>query len=517
MEVEAATAASSSRGEGDHQAGRSLLDAVVGRTAEARGAAGGVLEQFLREESPWKALALWIGQGSRVRGRPTRERVARLLSRDLAELDALIARQVNAILHQPDFQKLEASWRGLRYLVEQAAEGENVKIRMLDVTWKELARDAERALEFDQSQLFRKVYEEEYGHPGGEPFGVLLGDYEIRHRIGPDHPVDDLAALAAISTVAAAAFAPFIAGVHPSLLDLVSFADLERPMDLSRTFQQQEYLRWRTFRQADDAQFVGLTLPRVLRRLPYLDDGSRVDSFRFREETSSPDRREYLWGNAVYAFGATLIRAFAATGWFAAIRGVGPGASGGGVVTGLPVPWFETERPGLATKCSTDVIITDAQEKELGELGFIPLCHGQDTSLAIFYGNQSVQKPQVFQELPATINARLTAMLQYTLCVSRFAHYLKIISRDKLGTFHGPADCEEHLRRWLLNYTVANEDAAPELKARHPLREARVRVRERPERPGHYLCVAHLQPHFQLDQMAMAVRLVTELAPVRAA
>jgi type VI secretion system ImpC/EvpB family protein len=494
---------------------RSLFDAIVEATAEARGEAMGALGRFLREPSPWEALALWLGRGARLRERPTRERVARLLSRDLARLDALIRRQVHAILHHPAFQKLEASWRGLRYLVEQVDEGENVKIRMLHVTWKELARDMERALEFDQSQLFRKVYEEEFGHPGGEPFGILLGDYEIRHLPGPDHPIDDLSALAAIASVSAAAFAPFIAGVHPSLLDLGSFADLERPLDVSRTFQQQEYLKWRAFRQSEDARFVGLTLPRVLRRLPYRDDGSRADPFRFREEVAAPDRGEYLWGNAVYAFGAVLIRAFAASGWFAAIRGVGPDATGGGVVTGLPVPWFDTERPGLASKCSTDVIITDAQEKELGELGFIPLCHRQDSDRAAFYGNQSVQKPQEFQELPATINARLSAMLQYTLCVSRFAHYLKVISRDKLGSFLGPSDCEDHLRRWLLNYTVANEDAAPELKARHPLREARVRVRERPERPGHYLCVAHLQPHFQLDQMAMAVRLVTELAPGR--
>ncbi len=494
---------------------RSLLDDVLDVTAAAQEQASAGLDLFLSEPSPWKALAYWIGFTGPGGGPALRQRVLQRLNRDIARLDELLSRQVNAILHHPSFQKLEASWRGLRYLVEQIPEGEGLKLRVLTVTWKELARDAERAIEFDQSQLFRKVYGEEFGTPGGEPFSVLLGDYEIRHRSSPEHPSDDLEVLMSIAAVAAAAFAPFIAAAHPSLLDLTSFAELERPLNLARSFEQLEYLKWRTFRRLEDARFVGLTIPRVLMRLPYQDDGTRVDGFGFREEVGHPDRGGYLWGNAAYAFGAVLIRAFAESGWPAAIRGAQQGVVGGGLVTDLPAHSFATDRSGLAPKCSTDTIITDAQEKDLGELGFIPLCYCQDTELSAFYGNQSVQKPQQYDELPATMSARLSAMLQYTLCVSRFAHYLKVLARDKVGSFLGPADCEDHLRRWLTSYTTSNDNAGPELKARHPLREAKVQVRELPDKPGSYVCVAHLRPHFQLDQMVSSVKLVTELSPGR--
>jgi type VI secretion system ImpC/EvpB family protein len=491
-------------------AGFALLEATVRATAATQ--ADTQLEQFLREPSPWRALALWLGQTDSGRLRLTRQHVARLLSRDIARIDELLTRQVNAILHDPAFQKLEASWRGLRYLVEQVPEGENIKVRVLNVSWKELTRDQERALEFDQSQLFRKVYGEEFGTPGGEPFGVLLGDYEVRHRPGPDNPTDDVGTLLALSSVAAAAFAPFLAAVHPSLLDLESFTELERPLNLSRTFEPLEYLKWRAFRHVEDARFIGLVLPRVLMRLPYQDGDGRVDGFRFREEVADPDRRQYLWGNAVYPFGGVLVRAFSSCGWLADIRGVPSDSPGGGVVTGLPVHPFSTDPTGVAPKCSTDVMITDVQEKELAELGFIPLCHCPDTEVAAFYGSPSVQRVKKYDEAAATANARLSAMLPYVLCVSRFAHYLKVIARDRIGAFVGPDECEEYLRRWVNNYVVANEEAGPETKARYPLREARVEIREHPGKPGSYLCVFHLRPHFQLDQVDTALSLWTELA-----
>ncbi len=386
-------------------------------------------------------------------------------------------------------------------------------MRILDVSWKELARDLGRAIEFDQSQLFKKVYSEEYDTPGGEPFGVLLGDYEVRHRTDSEHRTDDLSTLRAVAGVAAAAFAPFVAAAHPALLDLTEFAELELPLNLERTFDQAEYLAWNAFRDTEDARFVGLTLPRVLMRPPYRDDGARADGFRFREEVGGPDRENYLWGNAAYAFGAVLARAFADSGWFAMIRG----GEGGGLAPGLPAPSFGLDRPGVAPRPPTDAVVTDAMEKEVGELGFIPLCACQDAGAAAFHGNQSVQKPAKFDEPAATANARLSAMLQYVLCAARFAHYIKVISREKLGSFTGPAECEEYLRRWLQNYTTANEDAGPDLKARHPLREARVQVRERPDKPGSYLCVAQLRPHFQLDQLSAGLKLVTELGPGRTA
>jgi type VI secretion system ImpC/EvpB family protein len=503
---------------------RTLCSARTGGFAgsnfrDASGDAGGTalekkakpLDRFLQEPSPWKALATWLAQSP---ARPaTKQQVAHVLCREIARIDVLLARQVNAILHHPSFQTLEASWRGLRYLVGQVPEGESIKVRVLHVTWKELTRDLERALEFDQSQLFRKVYGEEFGTPGGEPFSVLLGDYAIRHRPTPDHPVDDLAALQAIAAVAAAAFAPFIAGSHPSLLDLEGFTELEQPLNLPRTFEQPEYLKWRAFRQTEDARFIGLTLPRVLMRLPYQDDAGRRDGFRFCEAVSRPDRRQYLWGNAVYAFGAVLMQAFVQSGWLADIRGVPTDARGGGLVPGLPVDGFGTDRPGVAPKCSTDAMITDLQEKELGELGFIPLCPCPSTDAAAFYGNQSVQRARTYDEPAANANAGLSAMLQYILCVARFAHYVKVIARDKIGSFAGPSDCEDYLYRWLAGYVTGNDEVGLETKARYPLREARVQIREHPDKPGSYLGVFHLRPHFQLDQVVTAVRLIAELAP----
>jgi type VI secretion system protein ImpD len=498
---------------GKEPAGAGLLDAVL--QAGQGGAptrAAGALEEFLGQRDPWQALAFWLSRSGSLRGRPTRDQVARLLLRDIARLDGLLSGQVNAILHHPRFQQLEASWRGLRYLVEQAQDRENVKVRVLDLSWKDLARDLDKAIEFDQSQLFKKIYEDEFGTPGGEPYGVLLGDYAVRPRPGPDHPTDDLATLGKMAGVAAAAFAPFIAAAHPSLLDLGRFTDLERPLNLARNFAQPEYLRWRSLRQTEDSRFVGLVLPRVLARLPYADDGARPEGFRFREEVAGPDSDGYLWGNAVYAFGGVLTRAFGESGWLADIRGLPPDGRGGGLVTGLPAPDFPTDRAGLVPRPVTDASLTDQQEKELSDLGLIPLCHCPDTGAAVFYGNQSVQQPRRYDEEAANANARLSAMLQYMLCVARFAHYLKVIGRDKLGSFSGPQQCEDFLHRWLLDYTLADEAADPEKRAKYPLREYRVQVREHPGKPGSYLGVFHLRPHLQFDQVSTGVRLVTELA-----
>jgi type VI secretion system protein ImpD len=491
--------------------GSSLLDAVLAATDRAA-APRFALEQFLAEPSPVHALGMWLGQARLDGAALPKDRIAARLSRDIARLDALLTRQVNAILHHPAFQKLEASWRGLDYLVRQVPETANVKIRVLSASWKELVRDLERAIEFDQSQLFRKVYEHEFGRPGGEPFGLLLGDYEIHPRPSSQYPTDDLDALRAIASVAAASFAPFITAAHPSLLDMDSFADLGRASNLSAPFERLEYLKWRSLREAEDSRFVGVTLPHMLMRRPYAESTTRADGFRFHEQAGAPDRSGYLWANAVYAFGAVVVRAYAETGWLANIRGAQRGLEAGGLVTGLPAQSFSTDRPGIAPKCVTDVIITDAQEKELAELGFIPLSHCQDTEWAAFYSNQSVQKPKDYDEPAATANARVSAMLQYMLCVSRFAHYIKVLSRDWIGSFTGPADCEDRLRRWLMQYTSGSDKGGQDLRAQYPLREARVKVSEHPRNPGAYQCEVHLRPHYQLDQLVAAVRLVTELA-----
>jgi type VI secretion system ImpC/EvpB family protein len=462
--------------------------------------------------TPEQSVRVWLGPVTPPPGVSLKRRVAQRLTRDLAAIDALLNRQLNAIVHHPALQRLEAGWRGLHYLVRQTPPGENVKVRVLTVSWKELARDLERALEFDQSQLFRKVYGEEFGTPGGEPFGVLVGDFEFRHRPSPESPTDGVTLLGKIASVAAAAFCPFVAAAHPSLLDLESFAQLQLPLDMARTFSQPDYLKWRALRDSEDARFVGLTLPRILMRLPYADDNHRADGFRFREETGAPGGGELLWGNAAFAFAAVLVREFTASGWLASIRGFRRGVEGGGLVCGLPVPSFPTDRRGTAPACSTDVLITDAQDKELGELGFIPLCHRPGTPVAAFHGNQSVQRPRQYDDEPATANARISSMMQYMLCVARFAHYVKVLGRDKLGSFTGPSECAHHLTSWLQNYVSGNDDAGPDLKARYPLREARVEVRPRADNPGVYTCVIHLRPHFQLDQIVTAVKLVTEIA-----
>jgi type VI secretion system ImpC/EvpB family protein len=474
------------------------------------------VERLVAEASPRQALDQWLERLQNTEQSPPRHLVAQQLTRAIAKIDDLLNRQVNAILHHPAFQKLEAAWRGLHYLVEQVQDGENVKIRILSVSWKELSRDLDRSLEFDQSQLFRKVYSDEFGTPGGSPFSVLLGDYEIHLQPSSQHPVDDLAALDKIASVAAAAFSPFLAAAHPSLFQLDSLSELELPLNLARTFEQTEYVKWRALREHSDSRFVGLVLPRMLVRQPYGEDSGRVDGFCFKEEVGDPSRKNYLWGNAVFAFGAVLIREFVTSGWLAAIRGFKRGQVDGGLVAGLPVPSWQTDKRGVAPICSTEVLITDTQEKELAELGFIPLCHRPGTNVATFFSNASINKPQEYDTAIATGNARLSALLQYVLCVSRFAHYLKVLNRDKVGSFAGPQDCEDVLSRWLSNYVSGNDNAGPEIKAKYPLREGRVQVKARPDSPGAYTCVIHLRPHFQLDQIITGVKLVTELAAPRA-
>jgi type VI secretion system protein ImpD len=466
------------------------------------------LDHFLAERDPAKALRYWLAGQSATDQRG----IALSLGRDIARLDQLLTEQCNEILHHADFQRLEASWRGLYYLVEQTDDSENVKVRVLNVSWRELARDAERAIEFDGSQLFQKVYSEEFGTPGGEPYSVLIGDYDIHPRPSPDHPIDDISVLTSISQVAAASFAPFISSAHPSMFGLDGYSELAQPLNLSRTFDQLEYLKWRAFRETEDSRFVGLTLPRVLARLPYEDNGSRVDRFRFREEVTEPDGSRYVWMNAAYAFAGVLIRAYMEAGWLANICGTQQGVIGGGLTMGLPVHEFATDPAGVALKFSTETVITEQREKEFGDLGFIPLCPAKDTEFSVFYSAHSVQKPKKYDTQIATTNAQISGMLQYMLCVSRFAHYIKVLIRDKVGAFIDAEQCEEYLHRWIVRYVSADPHASAEIKSEFPLREARIQVRPHPGKPGTFLCVAHLWPHFELDQLVAAVKLTTELA-----
>ncbi|MDW8129661.1 MAG: type VI secretion system contractile sheath large subunit [Bryobacterales bacterium] len=424
-----------------------------------------------------------------------------MINARIAQIDHLLSLQLNEILHHPSFQQLEATWRGLKYLLDRTETSPMLKIRVLNVSKRELLRDLQRAPEFDQSAIFKKVYEEEFGVFGGEPFGALIGDYYFGK-----HP-EDIELLEKMSQVAAAAHAPFIAAAAPDLLGLDSFTNLGAPRDLAKIFESTEYAKWKSFRNSEDSRYVALCLPRVLMRLPYGRDTRPVDAFNYEEGVDGSDHSKYLWGNAAYALGARLTEAFATYGWCAAIRGV----EGGGLVEGLPVHTFRTDEGDVALKCPTEIAISDRREKELADLGFVPLVHCKGTDYAAFFSVQSCNKPKVYDKESATANARLSAQLPYILAVSRFAHYLKAIMRDKIGSFMSRADCERFLNQWIMNYVTEDDQASPATKAQYPLREARVEVMEVPGKPGVYRAVAYLRPHFQLDELTVSLRLVAEL------
>lgn len=423
------------------------------------------------------------------------------ISDRIADIDDLLTRQLNEILHHPEFQKLEASWRGLHYLVMQSETSTMLKIRVMNATKDDLRKDLERAPEFDQSALFKKIYEEEYGTFGGAPFGALIGDYEFtRHS-------QDIAFLEKISNVAAAAHAPFVSAAGPELFNMDSFTDLGVPRDLAKSFDTVDYAKWKSFRESEDSRYVGLAMPHILMRLPYGPDTVPVENFTFKEDVDGKDHRKYLWGNAAFSFGTRLTEAFSLYGWCAAIRGV----EGGGLVQGLPTHTFKTDDGEVALKCPTEIAITDRREKELSDLGFIPLVHCKGTDYAAFFGAQSAQKAKKYDSDLANANARLATQLQYIMAVSRFAHYLKAMMRDKIGSFMSRADCEKFLNQWITNYVTIDETASASTKAKYPLRDARIEVVDVAGKPGAYKAVAFLRPHFQLDELSVSLRLVAEL------
>ncbi|WP_058047867.1 type VI secretion system contractile sheath large subunit [Janthinobacterium sp. Ant5-2-1] len=420
----------------------------------------------------------------------------------VAELDQLISAQLSAIMHAPEFQKLESSWTGLHYLVKNTATGTNLKIKLMNATKRELVKDFQSALEFDQSTMFKKVYEEEFGTFGGAPFGTLLGDFEFSRQ------PEDMYFIEQMSHVAAAAHAPFISSASPELFGLESYSDLGKPRDLAKVFDTVEYAKWKSLRESEDARYVGLTLPRFLGRLPFNPlDGATVDGFNFVEDVDGTDHQKYLWCNAAYAFGTKLTAAFEDYGWCAAIRGV----EGGGLVEDLPTHTFKTDEGEVALKCPTEIAITDRREKELSDLGFISLVHCKNTDYAAFFGAQSAQKAKKYNTDAANANAVLSAQLQYIFAVSRIAHYMKAMMRDKIGSFAAASNVEDFLNRWLTQYVLLDDNASQEQKAQFPLREASVQVAEVPGRPGVYRAVSFLRPHFQLDELSVSLRLVAEL------
>ena len=421
----------------------------------------------------------------------------------IAQIDELLSQQVNEIMHAPEFQKLEASWRGLHYLVMNTETGVMLKLRVLNVTKKELLADLEKATEFDQSTLFKSVYEQEYGTFGGTPYSLLVGDFEFGR-----HP-QDLAMLEKISNVAASAHAPFISAASPAMFDWGSFSELNVPRDLAKIFETTEMVKWRSFRDTEDSRYVALALPHVLLRLPYGPDTVPVEEFNFVEDVDGKDHSKYLWGNAAYVLGQRVTNAFALYKWCAAIRGV----EGGGLVEGLPAHVFRTDDGDMALKCPTEVSITDRREKELSDLGFVALCHCKNTDKAAFFGGQTANKPKLYNTNAANANARLSSQLPYLLAASRFAHYLKVMMRDKIGSFMTRDNVADYLNNWIADYVLLNDNASQESKAANPLREARVDVMDVPGRPGCYRAVVFLKPHFQLDELTASIRLVAELPP----
>jgi len=432
----------------------------------------------------------------------------RTFDRAIAAIDHQLSAQLNAIVHDPRFLQLEGSWRGLNYLVMNSETGTSLKLRVFNVSKRELTRDLTRAVEFDQSQLFKQIYENEFGTPGGEPYGALIGDYEWTN-----HP-DDIETLRLMSNVAAGAFAPFISGVGAGMFGFKEWPELSRPRDLAKIFETQEYTKWRSLRDSEDARFVNLVLPRVIARLPYGAATKPIDEFAYEEApfdeagaALAMQHGEYCWMNAAYVLGARMTDAFAKTGFCVTIRG----AEGGGKVENLPYHVFTSDDGDLDAKCPSELGITDRREYELSNLGFLPICHYKNTDYSVFFGAQSIQKPKKYDRPEATANAAISARLPYLMATSRFAHYLKVMGRDKIGSFMEAADCERWLNRWIQNYVNSNENAGPDLKARFPLREARVEVKDIPGRPGAYNAIAYLRPWLQMEELTTSMRLVARI------
>ena len=464
--------------------------------------------------------------------------VVESLQRKIAEIDKKLSERLDSIMHGEEFRRLETSWRGLHFLVMNTATSTMLKLRLLNASRDDIGNDLKRAIEFDQSVLFKHLYEAEYGTFGGEPYSLLIGDYDF----GSD--ARDVEWLTLMSQVASAAHAPFIAAANPLMFGQTSFSDLQKPRDLAKIFDTTEMVKWRSFRDTEDSRYVALVLPRFLLRLPYGEKTNRVEEFDYEENvfTRGDERpvlkadgvtketysdgtvkmekpiltevhESYLWGNSAYALGQRITNAFHQYKWTAAIRGV----EGGGIVEDLKIHNFETGEKLKVSMCPTEVSITDRREKELNDLGFISLVHCKNTDKAAFFGGQTVQKPVVYNTPQATANARVSSQLPYILAASRFAHYLKSIMRDKVGSFMTRENVEKYLNTWIADYVLLNDNASQASKASYPLREARVDVFDIPGKPGCYRATVFLRPHFQLEELTASIRLVAELPPPAAA
>ena len=477
------------------QATESLLESAITATKQTERSRAEELIRTLTEEA--------------MKGTVTFDKdVTRTLKAGIQAIDSAVSAQLAAVMHRPEFQQLEGTWRGLQYLVMNSETGTNLKIKVLNGGKKDIQKDLEKAVEFDQSQLYKKIYESEFGTPGGAPYGALIGDFQFEN-----HP-DDIGLLKNISGVAAAAFCPFISAASPRMFGLDEWTDLSKPRDLAKIFDSVEYTSWKSFRESEDSRFVTLTMPRTLARLPYGANTKPIEEFEYEEvplgkkgESVSVSHEEYCWMNASYVMGTKLTDAFAKYGWCTAIRG----AEGGGKVEDLPAHIFKADDGDMDLKCPTEIAITDRREKEISDLGFLPLCHYKNTDYAVFFGAQTTQKHKKYDRPAATANAAISARLPYIMATSRFAHYLKVIARDKIGSFMERSDCEAWLDRWIHNYVSSDPSPSQDVKARYPLAEAKVEVKEIPGQPGSYNAVAWMRPWLQLEELTASLRMVASI------
>jgi type VI secretion system protein ImpC len=470
----------------------SLLDTIVNN-----GRLGQTTEERTKGKGWVKELVDQVLAGQIRVAKDTDE----MLGSRIKELDELISVQLNEVMHAPEFQKLEGSWRGLQYLTTNTETSTMLKIKVFNISKKDILKDFTKQNDWEQAAIFRKIYEEEYGTLGGQPYGCLIGDYEITR-----HP-EDIQLLTNMANVGAAAHAPFLAAASPSLFNWESFTELGGPRDVAKIFDNDAYVAWKDFRKSDDSKYVGLCMPHILMRLPYGKDTSPVEEFDYEEKVDGRDHKKYLWGNAAFALGARITNAFAMHEWCAAIRGV----EGGGLVEGLPAHTFQTDDGDQTVKCPTEIAITDRREAELSKLGFIPLCYYKGTTNAVFMATQSANQATQYLNADANANARLSSQLQYIFAVSRFAHFLKGMMRDKIGSFMSREQCQKFLNEWIKNYVLLDDFASQDAKSKFPLRDAQIEVSEDPAKPGVYTAVAFLRPHFQLDELTVSLRLVARL------
>lgn len=435
------------------------------------------------------------------------------LDRDIAAIDAMIGAQLDAILHHPRLRRLEGAWRGLHWLTEGIEAGRRIKVRVLPMSWAEICRDLERAPEFDRSNLFRLIYEEEFGMPGGEPYGVIVVDHEMRHKPAPGAPTDDVSAVASLAAIGAAAFAPVVLGAHPALLEVDGWPDLAMVQDVVQPLGGQDHARWRGLANRADLRFIGVTLPRLLARPPWRDDPARVDRFRYEER--APDWNSRVWMSAGYAFAAAACRAFAVHGWPADVRGVETDRVGGGLVDHLPEETFRSGPAEAWWRVSAEISLTDRQERALVDAGLIPVCALPYAKEMVFGAVRSLQAPARHMgqnAAAADASARLSAQVNALLCAARFAHYLKVMGRDMVGSIQTADEIQRRLHAWLQTYVNANRNATGEQRARYPLGEGQILVEEKPGKPGVFGCTVRLRPHHQLDDVSATFILLTEIS-----